>query len=209
MNKRRGANKRRTHEAIREVLGDTLFLIRFPTMHSQEFTEGPVKDNILSAEEERDIYRSFHSAGRTSCAFSAESRTGQSAIPLRLFAPDRCPMCGARMNGDICPECGCSPRSVVECGRCNKWAEVDHVTPFTWTWGHDEQCDSPAYRCSCGAPNVVNGYGGHRCRRCGLKVWRCGQSDKMLVGTCECEHCKDEYGEDYSDDEPVLDGDDR
>ncbi|KAH7703477.1 BTB/POZ domain-containing protein 2-like protein [Aphelenchoides avenae] len=44
------ANKRRTYQAIRDVLGDALFLLRFPTMHPQEFKSGPAKDNILSTE---------------------------------------------------------------------------------------------------------------------------------------------------------------
>lgn len=44
------ANKRPTDRAIREVLGEALFLIRFPSMHPQEFTNGPAKENILSAE---------------------------------------------------------------------------------------------------------------------------------------------------------------
>ncbi|KAH7701175.1 BTB/POZ domain-containing protein 2-like protein, partial [Aphelenchoides avenae] len=44
------AHKRPTHQAIRQVLGKALLLIRFPTMHPQEFTNGPAKDNILSAE---------------------------------------------------------------------------------------------------------------------------------------------------------------
>ncbi|KAH7713470.1 hypothetical protein AAVH_19163 [Aphelenchoides avenae] len=49
-------SKRRTHLAIRAVLGEALFLVRFPTMHLQEFNDGPAKENVLLAEEKLAVY---------------------------------------------------------------------------------------------------------------------------------------------------------
>lgn len=39
-----------TPDAIRGILGQTLYLIRFPIMDSKEYAEGPDKSGILSYE---------------------------------------------------------------------------------------------------------------------------------------------------------------
>lgn len=116
------------------------------------------------------------------------------------------------MSGDICSDCGGDCSQTVECERCDSRVEVDHALDFGWHYGrHRLLCDAVAYLCSCGAPNLIDGFGGHRCKRCGLKVWRCGcgehsdehryryyssEHDEIKVGTCRCDHCKDNYEDD-------------
>ncbi|KAH7706130.1 BTB/POZ domain-containing protein 2-like protein [Aphelenchoides avenae] len=196
------ANKRHTHQAIREVLGKALLLIRFPIMHPQEFSNGPAKDSILSAEEKLAIYGRIHSAGPTACVFSAEPRTGPSPLPLRNFALTYCQTCGTRLNGDICPECRCSQHSSVECAGCGRRITVD-AEAFVWDMclNDSEECYAVAFRCSCGAPNTTEGHGRVRCRRCGLKVWLCMENERITEEACKCYGCRQFYREDYSDGE--------
>ena len=40
---------------LREVMGNNLFLIRFPTMNAEEFTESVAPQDILTASERYDI----------------------------------------------------------------------------------------------------------------------------------------------------------
>ncbi|KAH7706133.1 BTB/POZ domain-containing protein 2-like protein, partial [Aphelenchoides avenae] len=202
------ANKRRTRRAMREVLGDVLFLIRFPTMHPQEFTNGPAKDNILSAKEKLAIYGRFYNTGPTSAsnAFSTEPRKGTSTLPLRDFTPTYCQKCGARMSGDICPECGCSYHSSVECDGCGTPLFVG-VKAFDITYCSDEldeDCPGVAYRCSCGAPNATKEWGRCKCRRCGLNTWRCVEDGSVKERTCKCYECTYTCPEDYSDGELMF-----
>ena len=42
---------------IREVMGNNLFLIRFPTMTAEEFTESVAPQDILTASEGYDVFR--------------------------------------------------------------------------------------------------------------------------------------------------------
>ncbi|KAH7706132.1 hypothetical protein AAVH_26655 [Aphelenchoides avenae] len=195
------ANKCRTDRAIRDVLGDALFLIRFPTMHPQEFKSGPAKENILSAEEKLAVYDRILSAGPTACAFSPEPRTGSSSLPLRNFTPTYCQKCGARLSGDTCPECGCSYHMSVECDGCGKRAFVDTKAFVYAACENDVACYAVAFRCSCGAPNTTEKHGRVRCKRCGLKVWLCMENDKISQETCKCDWCREVYPEDYSDGE--------
>ncbi|KAH7703482.1 hypothetical protein AAVH_29351, partial [Aphelenchoides avenae] len=109
------------------------------------------------------------------------------------------------MNGDTCPECGCSTRAIVKCDLCDVGVEVDHANAFVWNYDHNDTskgCLTVAYRCSCGEPNLARGTGRHECRRCGLKVWRCSWKEDILVGTsCRCEDCLEDHYEDYSSDD--------
>ncbi|KAH7715057.1 BTB/POZ domain-containing protein 2 [Aphelenchoides avenae] len=196
------ANKRRTGQAIREVLGEALFLIRFPTMHPQDFTTGPAKDGILSPEasEKLAIYGRIHSADPSECAFNAEPRIGASSLPLRHFAPTYCQTCGARLNGDTCPECGYSYHPSVECSGCGVPTSVDSED-FSYAMCDNDfaDCRTVVYRCSCGAANTMEEHGLCRCRRCGLKVWACGEINKILLEPCKCLVCREEYPEVLSD----------
>ncbi|KAH7703476.1 hypothetical protein AAVH_29345, partial [Aphelenchoides avenae] len=90
------ANEPCTSQAIREVLGDALLLIRFPTMYPQEFKSRPAKDDILSDKEKLAIYGSFHGADHSSSAFNAELRAGASTLPLRHFTPTYCQECATK-----------------------------------------------------------------------------------------------------------------
>ncbi|KAH7706129.1 BTB/POZ domain-containing protein 2 [Aphelenchoides avenae] len=202
--------KRPTHQAIREVLGKALFLIRFPTMHPQEFTNGPAKDDILTAEEKLAIYGRIHSAGPTFCAFSAEPRKGPRPIPLRDFTPTYCQKCGTRLNGDACTECGCAYRPCVECTVCRRQVFVD-AEPFAKTTYHScpqigtgaRNCWAVTYRCSCGAPNVTADFGRIRCKRCWREAWRCNNDfmPSVTKEMCKCYVCRDSFPDWYSDDE--------
>lgn len=139
-----------------------------------------------------------------SCAFSAEPRTGASTLPLRRFAPTYCHECGTRLNGDdTCPQCGCVHRSIVQCDECGELVEVDEDAS-KYSIGHTNDCNVVAYRCSCGAANLSADYGRCECRRCGLRMWRCGGNGRISVGTCEC-GC---YEDDDDDDERALCGND-
>lgn len=44
-----------TDEAIRDVLGDALYLIRFPQMHPKEFTDGSEADSVAEGPEADDV----------------------------------------------------------------------------------------------------------------------------------------------------------
>ncbi|KAH7713471.1 BTB/POZ domain-containing protein 2-like protein [Aphelenchoides avenae] len=191
------ARKRRTHEGIREALGEALFLIRFPTMHPQEFKDGPAKDNILSAEEKLAVYDRILSEGPTSCAFSAEPRTGASTLPLRRFTPTYCQLCGKRLDdNDTCPVCGCCYLPSVECDRCDMRVQVGYG-PFNFSWHlHNDGGYALVYQCSCGALNLSpDDYGpSDGCTRCRVKVWRCAYDGTMSTKPCRCIHCQEYEG---------------
>lgn len=144
-------------------------------------------------QEKLAIYGSFHGADHSSSAFNAELRAGASTLPLRHFTPTYCQECGTRLHGgETCPECGCSYQTAVECDGCGKWIEVNEDAFDTGYSGHDDgACDAVAYRCPCRAPNSADDFGRYyKCRRCGLRMYRCGSSGAMSVGTCDCGYCR-------------------
>ncbi|XP_055332575.1 BTB/POZ domain-containing protein 6-B-like [Paramacrobiotus metropolitanus] len=68
----------------REVLGDALFMIRFPLLTPLQFTDA-AKNGLLTKEEISSIVTYHNATMKPSLLFSAEYRTGTQALkPLTL-----------------------------------------------------------------------------------------------------------------------------
>lgn len=149
-------------------------------------------------QEKLDIYGRIHSADPTSCAFSAEPRRGLSSLPHRRFTPTYCQLCGTRLNGDTCRECGCVYRSTVDCRICETSIQVKRGPFDASSHGHLYGGCSVAYMCSCGRPNLIpDDFGlSDGCTRCGMRVWYCYAKRRTSTRPCHCADCA-EYVENW------------
>ena len=72
-------------ELCREVLGDALYLVRFPTMSENEFADGAVQSGLLSKQEITDVSLFFSSDIKPNVQFSAICREGPKIKTCRRF----------------------------------------------------------------------------------------------------------------------------
>ncbi|XP_055344643.1 BTB/POZ domain-containing protein 3-like [Paramacrobiotus metropolitanus] len=73
----------------REILGQTLFLIRFPLLTSGELLDGPVKRGLLLKSEERDIFHHKNAAIKPQLPFRTDPRQNVRAVGVINFTiPD-------------------------------------------------------------------------------------------------------------------------
>ena len=68
-------------EQLRKVLGDLIYLIRFPVMECKYFTNEVSTKNVLTAEEKVEIFQSFHD--KPICTFPANLRLSMSNLEVR------------------------------------------------------------------------------------------------------------------------------
>jgi hypothetical protein len=67
-------------EQLRKVLGDLIYLIRFPIMKCKYFTNEVSTKNVLTAEEKVEIFQSFHD--KPICTFPANIRVSISKLEV-------------------------------------------------------------------------------------------------------------------------------
>ena len=65
---------------LRKVLGDLIYLIRFPTMEPKYFTNEVSTKNVLAADEKIDIFQSFHD--KQICTFPENMRLYKSKLDV-------------------------------------------------------------------------------------------------------------------------------
>jgi hypothetical protein len=70
-------------EQLRKVLGDLIYLIRFPIMECKYFTNEVSKQNVLTAEQKVEIFQSFHD--KPICTFPANMRLSMSMLEVCRF----------------------------------------------------------------------------------------------------------------------------
>jgi hypothetical protein len=70
-------------EQLRKVLGDLIYLIRFPIMKCKYFTNEVSTKNVLTAEEKVEIFQSFHD--KPICTFPANMRLSMSKLEICRF----------------------------------------------------------------------------------------------------------------------------
>lgn len=65
-----------TPQNKRKVLGNSLYLVRIPTMPLEEFANGAAQKDILTQKETIDIFFHFTANYKPSLQFSTQPRTG-------------------------------------------------------------------------------------------------------------------------------------
>lgn len=160
-------------EKLREVLGDIVYNIRFPTMTEKEFYSGPAVSGILTPEEVLSILKWFENKTVPE-GFNVNPRSPQlqgetNNVPNLIFV--RCEVCGyvhcgKRNYGNwvTCAKCGAQAVTRSNCS-CGKLVSV----PF-------EQVYVP---CSCGR---------YLCRGCSCRKVFLMDADKKPVA---CDDCQD------------------
>ncbi|KAH7699474.1 BTB (POZ) domain containing 3, partial [Aphelenchoides avenae] len=73
-----------TSENVRSMLGDAFFLIRFPKMSFDEFSQGPANSNYLTPQEKVDIFL-WYSKQKPPARFSTESRVDNPPMKCSRF----------------------------------------------------------------------------------------------------------------------------
>ena len=72
-------------EQCREVLGDAMYLIRFPTMTEREFANCVVQSGLLSKQEIIDVFLIFSADNKPKVQFPATHRVGYKITACRRF----------------------------------------------------------------------------------------------------------------------------
>ncbi|XP_055350086.1 BTB/POZ domain-containing protein 6-B-like [Paramacrobiotus metropolitanus] len=75
-------NEEPTAANRRRVLGDLLYLVRFPLMSDQELLDGPAESNLLLQSEWWDIFRLKHAKAKPETPFFAQPRLSPGFVPL-------------------------------------------------------------------------------------------------------------------------------
>ncbi|KAH7672997.1 BTB domain containing 3, partial [Aphelenchoides avenae] len=192
-----------TDKAIRDVLGDALYLIRFPQMHPKEFpdgseidsvAEGPEAEDVLTMNEKYEILR-WYATGRPPKSSSFTYTPRNAAGPLPSVPARSCHSCGYRSEDALvgpCPQCGQKTRLGDQCIGCGVSFIV--VGEVQWAAGScrngGADCSVLAYRCPCGAVNATED-DEHECFRCKKKAYvcRCGERDWPNASDEKCDAC--------------------
>ena len=86
-----------TSENKRKVLGDLIFLIRFPIMKPSDFADGPARSGILSEKEVSSIFTYMCStSNRPTTTFKAEARRWRNP---EIYSQCHCTNSNARVKG--------------------------------------------------------------------------------------------------------------
>ncbi|XP_065565306.1 BTB/POZ domain-containing protein 3-like isoform X2 [Artemia franciscana] len=65
-----------TNENVRRVLGDTLYLVRIPSMSLEDFANGAAQSGVLTLQEVRDLFLHYTAKAKPELPFCARPRTG-------------------------------------------------------------------------------------------------------------------------------------
>lgn len=122
-------NMERTNENIRTVLGDLLFLVRFPLLGESYFTNVASESDLLTDCEKVDLFKYFYKSGYKTFKFITRNRYATGAISQHSIKPEQQPddrsiqtcMRFSRVCDDGSWYCGGEPDAIGFSANQNIW----------------------------------------------------------------------------------------